>query len=108
VHVALSKRIFRLNQCVFSIVLSYWQNDANFNRGRRTISGQSGTNPESLKSSRWMSTGAKSACSIPINAPDTDGKVEQELLRHAGIRTTMNICPRLYLDGCEGRGLNAW
>ncbi len=38
-HVALSKRIFRLNQCAFSIVLNFWQRGGSCNRGRRTQSG---------------------------------------------------------------------
>jgi len=44
-HVGVSKRIFRLNQCMFSIVLSFWQRAGSYNRWRRTLSGKSGANP---------------------------------------------------------------
>jgi hypothetical protein len=40
-HVALSKRIFRLNQCAFWIVLNFWQRGGSCNRGQRTLAGKS-------------------------------------------------------------------
>ena len=44
-HVGLSKRIFRLNQLMFSIVLNFWQRAGSYSRWRRTLSGKSGANP---------------------------------------------------------------
>jgi hypothetical protein len=39
-HVALSKRIFRLNQCTFWIVLNSWQRGGSYNRGQVDRAGE--------------------------------------------------------------------
>ena len=51
-HVALSKRIFRLSQCAFSIVLNFWQRGGSYNRVQRTLSGRTRANPTPIGSNQ--------------------------------------------------------
>jgi hypothetical protein len=47
-RVAVSKRIFQLNQCAFSIVLNFWRRGGSYNRGQRTLAGKSRANPTTI------------------------------------------------------------
>jgi hypothetical protein len=74
VHVAVSKRIFRFNQCVFSIVL-------NFGVSVDEIAGDH--NQVRVRRISLFDPGQRARHGLKVN---------QKLLLHGRICTTMNIC----------------
>jgi hypothetical protein len=77
-RVALSKRIFRLNQCVFSIVL---------NSGSVSVDEIAGEEHNQVRVRRisLFDPGQRTRHGLNVN---------QNLLLHARISTTMNICTK--------------